>query len=152
MEAYSHSSIGKLYFFDEGELVITQYSGIMRTSVLTSGADPSYIGELKTEEYARPSWWIDFSPVNNSIWALFSYYTHSYYPPEDATIYQFEDNDYSLVKRYTYDNQFQADETTSPYEVIAHYVFANNEGTELSVLRKGKDNNNWSIEFLPIIQ
>lgn len=152
MENYVHRSVGELYFFNNGELVVTQYAEIMRTSSLTSGSDPSSIGELKTEEYTNPIWWLDFSPVNNSIWALFSHYTHSYYPPEDATIYQFEDNDYSLVKKYTYDNQFQPDAETTPYEVKAHYVFSNNEGTELAVLRKGDNNNNWSIEFLPIIE
>ncbi len=150
-KSYVHESIGNLWFFDGGEIAITGFSEVMRTSVITSGGDnPPAIGELKTEAYARPAWWIDFSPANHSIWAIFSYYTFSYYPPETATFYQFEDNDYTLVKKYTFDNMFQPDAVTTAYEVEARYLFANREGTEISLLRKGKDNNNWSIEFIPV--
>jgi hypothetical protein len=153
MKSYVHQSIGNLWFFDNGELAVTGYSEIMRTSVIISGSDnPPSIGELKTDTYAYKSWSVDFSPEQHSIWAIFSYYTHSYYPPENATIYQFEDNDYTLVKKYIYDNMFQPDAGATAYEVEAHYLFSNSSGTELSILRKGKDNNNWSIEFIPVQQ
>jgi len=45
---------------------------------------------------------------------------------------------------------YQPDAQTAAYEVEARYVFSNSTGTELSVLRKGKDNSTWSVEFIPI--
>ena len=45
---------------------------------------------------------------------------------------------------------YQPDAQTTAYEVEARYVFANSSGTELSALRKGKDNNSWSVEFIPV--
>ena len=72
--------------------------------------------------HVRPGGSIFHRP-NHSIWAIFSYYTFSYYPPETATFYQFEDNDYTLVKKYTFDNMFQPDAVTTAYEVEARYVF-----------------------------
>jgi hypothetical protein len=154
-KSYTHESIGNVSFFKEGEFMITGYSQIMRTSAVTSISGdrivgPSSIGELKGNDNRYPAWWIDYSSENQSIWAIFSYYTNSYYPPVAGTIYQFEDNDYTLVKTYKYDNLFQPDTQTTAFEVEARYVFGNSTGTELSVLRKGKDNNKWSIEFIQV--
>jgi len=155
-KSYTHESIGNVTFFKGGELMVTGYSYIVRTSTITalSGSQitaTSSIGELKyNSENRATSWWIDYSAASHSIWAIFSYYTHSYYPPVAATIYQFEDNDYTLVKKYTYDNMYQPDAQAAAYEVEARYVFANSSGTEVSVLRKGKDNNIWSVEFIPV--
>jgi hypothetical protein len=155
LKSYTHTSIDKVWFFDEGSLLIDSYSNIIRTSTITSatglGLDhPMSVGELKTGEYRNSIWCFDHSAANQSIWAIFSYYPHIYYPPVPATIYQFEDNDYTLINTYYYDNFYQSDAQTAAYEVEARYVFANSGGTELSVLRKGKDNNNWTIEFIPI--
>jgi hypothetical protein len=140
---------------DDGQLMLTGYSTIVRTAPVTeaTGSQTSItspIGELKVSEYRYRTWWADISESSHSIWTLFSYYEHSYYPPVASTIYQFEDNDYTLVKSYTYDNLYQPDPQAAAYEVEAHYVFANSSGTELSVLRKGKTNTNWSIEFIPV--
>lgn len=154
-KSYTHESLDNVWFFKGNELMVTAYSNVIRTSAITSATGsqingPSSIGELKIGEYRNVSWWIDYCAVNHSIWAIFSYYTHSYYPPVAATIYQFEDNDYKLVKTYTYDNMFQPNAQTTAYEVEARYVFSNSSGTELSVLRKGKDKSIWSIEFIPV--
>lgn len=154
-KSYTHESIGNVSFFKGGELMVTGYSYIVRTSSVTAISGdriygPSSIGELKGSEYRYPAWWIDYSAANHSLWAIFSYHANSYYPPVAATIYQFEDNDYTLVKTYTYDNIYQPSAQTAAYEVEARYVFSNSSGTELSVLRKGRDNNNWSIEFIQV--
>lgn len=154
-KSYTHTSIDNVWFIKEGNLTIDSYSNIFRTSTLTNATgnsiySPANVGEIKTDQYRIPAWWVDYSEVKHSIWAIFSYYPYMYYPPVPATIYQFEDNDYTLSNTYYYDNIYQPDAQTIPYEVEARYVFANQEGTELSVLRKGKDNNNWTIEFIPI--
>ena len=155
LKSYAHTSIGNPWFFKQGELMITGFSAIVRTSAVIAASGnqingPSSIGELKISEYANASWWIDYCAVNHSIWALFSYYSHTYSSPVKGTIYQFEDNDYTLVKTYTYDYMYQPNAQVAAYEVEARYVFSNSSGTELSVLRKGANNTTWSVEFIPI--
>ncbi len=150
-KSYAHETIGNLWYFSEGELAVTDYSYIMRTSsILSSTGNTPNIGELKTGDNRYPAWWVDFSPSRHSIWAILSYHTNHYFPPVKATIYEFEDNDYTLVKTYIFDNMFLPDAETPAYEVEARYIFSNSQETELSVLRKGKDNTNWSIEVIPI--
>ncbi len=155
LKSYTHESIGNVWFFNQAELMVTGFSSIVRTSAVTAASGnqingPSSIGELKIGEYRNVSWWIDYCAANHSIWALFSYYSQTYYPPVKGTIYQFEDNDYTLVKTYTYDYMYQPDAQTAAYEVEARYVFSNSSGSELSVLRKGANNSTWSIEFIPV--
>lgn len=155
LKSYTHQSMGNAWFFNQGELMVTGTSSIVRTSavIATSGNQingPSSIGEIKIDQYAKISWWIDISEATHSIWAIFSNYSHSYYPPVKGTIYQFEDNDYTLVKTYTYDYLYQPTAQTAAYEVEARYVFSNSTGTELSVLRKGANNTNWSVEFIAV--
>ena len=113
LRSYAHTSIGNPWFFKQGELMITGFSSIIRTSAVIAASGnqvnaPSSIGELKISEYANISWWIDYSAANHSIWAILSYYTNTYYPPVKGTIYQFEDNDYTLVKTYNYDKHVPA--------------------------------------------
>lgn len=155
LKSYTPASFDNTWFFKQGELMVTGNSSIVRTSAVTTVSGnqttvPSSIGQLKIGQNTNAAWWIDYSEANHSIWALFSYYVHSYYPPVKGTIYRFEDNDYTLVKTYTYDNMYQPNTQTTPYEVEARYVFANKAGTELSVLRKGTNNTVWSVEFIPV--
>lgn len=155
LKSYTHESIGKVWFLKGGDLLINNYSYVIKTSAITeiTGSQiygPSSIGELKYGEYRAPSWWTDYSESTHSIWSIFSYYTQTYYPPVNSTIYQFEDNDFKLVKTYTYDNMYQPSAQVAAYEVEARFVFANSSGSELTVLRKGKNNNSWSAEFISV--
>lgn len=155
LKSYTHSSIGNSWFIKQGELMISGISSIFRTSALTevtglSINNPSSIGVLKPGQNSSMTWWADYSEAKHSIWALFSYYTNSVYPPEKGTIYQFEDNDFTLVKSYAYDYMYQPEAQTSAYEVEARFLFSNSQGTELTVLRKGTGNTNWSLEFIPV--
>lgn len=157
LKSYTHESLENYWFFNDAKQLVNGYSYIMRTSsiISASGYDnitpTPTIGELKQGESRYPAWWVDFSETTNSIWAIFSFHSNYYYEPVRETIYQFEGNDYALVRTYLYDGFYQPDSNTPAYEVEAHYVFANREGTELSVFRKGKNNNNWSVEFIPVL-
>lgn len=155
LRSYCHTNMSKAWFFNQDQLMATGVSSIMRTSavIATRGTQvdgPSTIGVLKVNQQIYDAEWLDFSEVSHSIWALFRITPNTWSPPAKATIYQFEDNDYSLVKSYSFDDLYLPDTQSAPYEVEAHYVFANNAATELSVLRKGIDNNSWSIEFMPV--
>jgi len=61
LKSYAHTSIGNPWFFKQGELMITGFSSIVRTSALIAASGnqingPSSIGELKISEYANVSW------------------------------------------------------------------------------------------------
>lgn len=144
---YRHQSIGNYWFSSDGLYMFESNGNVYSTTAIAAptGRNPeniSTIGKLKTPDspyyYNLP--WIDYSSASKSVWALSG----------STLIYQFEDNDYTLVKTYTYDNLYQPDAQTEAYEVQAQYIFANGLGTELTVLRKGGNNNIWSVEFIPV--
>ncbi len=149
---YRHQSIGDYWFSSDGEYMFESKGNVYRTSAIVSpsGRNPEYITTIGNLQYPGDNYysipWIDYCNSTHSIFGLRkqNYETISY------LIYQFEDNDYTLVKTYMYDNLYQPDAETAAYEVEAHYLFSNDSGTELSVLRKGKNNNNWSIEFIQV--
>ncbi|MFV0378707.1 MAG: BACON domain-containing protein [Mangrovibacterium sp.] len=139
-------------FWFAGNYIISLNGAVYRVSDVISqngytsgGISP--IGEL---QYPEDDYYgiqgIDYCSSIHAIFGL----KRKDYQTISSSIYQFEDNDYSLVKTYMYDNLYQPDTQTTAYEVEARYLFANGSGTELSVLRKGLANSNWSIEFIPI--
>lgn len=145
---YRHQSIGNYWFSSDGQYMFDSNGNVYSTNAMVtpSGRNPenlTSIGKLKIPgvSYISNLPWIDHSSASKSVWAIAS---------ETALIYQFEDNDYTLVKNYAYDDMYQPDAQTAAYEVKARYVFSNNAGTELSVLRKGANNNSWSLEFIPV--
>ena len=144
---YRHQSVGNYWFSSDGQYMFESNGNVYRTNTIVapSGRNPenvSTIGKLKipgtTYNYTLP--WIDYSSASKSIWALSG----------SSLIYQFEDNDYTLVKTYACDDMYQPGAQTAAYEVEARYVFSNSSGTELSVLRRGKNNSIWSVEFIPV--
>lgn len=145
---YRHQSIGNYWFTSGGQYMLDSNGNVYSTNAMVtpSGRNPeniTAIGKLKIPgvSYISNLTWIDHSSVSKSVWAI---------SPDAALIYQFEDNDYTLVKNYAYDNIYQPEAQTAAYEVKARYVFSNGSGTELSVLRKGANNNVWSLEFIPV--
>ncbi|MCE4565446.1 hypothetical protein INQ51_14100 [Maribellus sp. CM-23] len=151
---YRHQSIGDYWFSSDGEYMFESSGNVYRTSavVTPSGRNPEYISTIGKLQYPSYNYyaipWIDYCHTIHSIFGL----TKQDYGTTSSIIYQFEDNDYTVVTTYVYDDFYQPDTEAAAYEVEAHYVFSNNEGTELSVLRKGKNNNNWSIELISITQ
>lgn len=144
---YRHQELGNYWFSADGQYLFESNGNVYSTAAIAApfGRNPgniSTIGKLKIPDnsyyYNLP--WIDYSPATKSIWAL----------SPSSLIYQFEDNDYTLVNTYASDDLYKPDTQTTAYEVKAHYVFANNAGTELSVLRKGKNNSYWSVEFIAV--
>jgi hypothetical protein len=110
---------------------------------------PSPVGSLEfPNDNFYDVYWLDYCDSTHSIFALKKQYYHTVSP----SIYQFEDNDFTMTNRFYYDDLYQPNAQTAAYEVEARYLFSNSSGTELSVLRKGKDNNQWSVEFIQVEQ
>lgn len=141
-------------FWFIGSYIVSSNGNVYRLSEIISknGWDSGGISSIGKLGYPSYSYydipWIDYCNATHSIFGL----KNQDYQTVSPVIYQFEDNDYTLVKTYLYDNLYQPDGQTTAFEVQAHYLFSNSSGTELSVLKKGKDNNNWIIEFIPVQQ
>ena len=153
LKSYSHMTLSDFWFSENGEYIFALGGNVYRTSTPTGATDTfnatiNAIGKLKdssggTQYYP---WWADHSSVTKKLFTINYHYSYQY------VIHQFDDNDYVLEKSYPYDKFYQLNPQSVPFEVQAHYVFANREGTELAVLRKGKadDNNVWSMEMLKV--
>lgn len=150
-----YDSSSDIWFFDGGEMMITGYSDVFRTSTLTSLSGdnipaPSKLGQIRINySYSVPHW-VDISTANHCIYALLSNFPGSSSSPEKGVIHQFSSVDYTIEKTYNYECIFQPNLQTPVLEVYARYVFANRQGTELTILRKGNDTKLWSIEFIPV--
>lgn len=151
---YRHQSIGNYWFSADGQYMYESSGSVYKVNAIVdaSGRNPENIapiGKLNypfTSYYAIP--WLDHCKATRSIFGL----SMKEYQKVSTTIYQFEDNDYTMVKTYAYDDYYQPVNQAAAYEVEARYVFSNGTGSELSVLRKGKNNNNWSVEFITVEQ
>lgn len=139
-------------FWFAGNYVISSFGHVYRLSDLLSNDGntsdrPSPVGKLQfpnNNSFAIP--WIDHCSASHSIFGL----KNQDYQTVSSQIFQFEDNDYTLTKTFNYDKFYQPDAQTTLFEVEAHYLFSNGSGSELSVLRKGVNNNYWSIEFIAV--
>lgn len=148
-KSYAHMDLTKFWMSEDGLYIFAQNSNIYRTSSSTGSTDTfnsniNAIGKINSPS----SYAINFLyHSNHNLWVI---QNDSYTSDTSTSIYQFEDNDYTLVNKYAYDSLYQPDGQTTSFNVSANYVFANNEGTEISVLCKGTSNNTWLIQFIPV--
>lgn len=148
-KSYSHMDLSNFWMSEDGQYIYARSKDIYRTSSSTGSsdtfdADINSIGKINTPNNNG----INFIyHSNHFLWVI---QNDSYSSDTSSSIYQIEDNDYTLVKKYTYDLLYQPDAQTTSFSVKANYVFANNEGTEISVLCKGVSNNTWIIQFIPV--
>lgn len=148
IKSYEHMNLGDFWFSQDGQYIFGLDGYVYETSNILSSnniidASFSPIGQLEKNPanyYCFRTKWLDHSSVAHSIWSI---------NDEQGCIDQHDDNGYAYKKSYFYSDLYQP-QGQSAYEVAAHYVFSNKEGTELSVLRKGKDSNGWSIEFMQV--
>lgn len=148
MQSYSHTSVGDVWFADNGELAILRTGDVMRTSTAIESTNTfnmpiTPVATLNKADGGRMyPWWVDLAAVKGKVFILSAdYYSEPY-------VYQFEDNDYTFECFYVYDKFYTPGTASAPVEVKARYVFSNREATELVVLREGTDATYWSVEFI----
>ncbi|MDR1631644.1 MAG: hypothetical protein LBR97_01970 [Dysgonamonadaceae bacterium] len=135
---YTHESIGNFWFSQNGKYLFCRDFPIYRVSDLVSRNDISPIATFQTPDYFYPIW-IDDNTAANSVWFLQS----------SGNINQYEANDFTYVKSLNYTDFYIKNGTE--YDVEGKYLFANQAGTELVVMRKAiNDNAVWSLEFIPV--
>lgn len=150
-KSYAHMDLTKFWMSEDGQYIYAQNSDIYRTTSSTGATDTfnANINAIGKINFASGyNYGITFLyQSNHYLWII---QNDSYSSDSSSSIYQFEDNDYTLVKKYAYDMLYQPDAQTASVTVNANYVFANNEGTEISVLSKSVSNNTWLIQFIPV--
>jgi len=150
-KSYSHMDLTNFWFSENGDYIFARNLNVYRTTSSTGAtdtfdADINAIGKINigSENYYGLQY---LYHSTNYLWVLQNTSTSS---DASTSIYQVEDNDYTLVKKIAYDIYYQPDAQTTPFNVSANYIFAYKEGTEIAVLCKGVSNNSWVIEFIPV--
>jgi len=151
LKSYSHMDLTNFWMSEDGQYIFAQNLNVYRTTSSTGSTDTfdANINAIGKINFASGyNYGLNFIyHSNNYLWVI---QNDSYSSDTSTSIYQFEDNDYTLVKKYAYDLLYQPDAQTTSFKVNANYIFANNEGTEISVLCKGTSNNTWLIQFVPV--
>ena len=151
LKSYAHMDLTNFWMSEDGQYIFAQNLNVYRTTSSTGSTDTfdANINAIGKINFASGyNYGLNFIyHSNNYLWVI---QNDSYSSDTSTSIYQFEDNDYTLVKKYAYDLLYQPDAQTTSFKVNANYVFANNEGTEISVLCKGTSNNTWLIQFVPV--
>jgi hypothetical protein len=150
-KSYAHMSLTNFWFSEDGDYIFDMGQNVYRTTSSTGSTDTFNakiysIGNINTgnsENYGLQYLYHN----DNYLWIL-QYNSSSY--NSSNNLYQIEDNNYTLVKKYDYELICQPDAQTTPFNLTANYVFTNKEGTEIAVLCKGVNNNFWVIQFIPV--
>lgn len=150
-KSYAHMDLTNFWMSEDGQYIYAQNSNVYRTTSSTGSTDTfnstiNAIGKINFDN--GNNYGLKFIyHSNHFLWVIKN---DSYSSDTSTSIYQFEDNDYTLVKKYAYDLLYQPDAQSASFTVNANYVFSNNKGTEISVLCKGTSNNTWLIQFIPV--
>lgn len=151
LHSYAHKSMTDFWLIKNGEYFISRGGDVYRTLAAlptqpNESLDITPIGKLTdNSNQTYVTHWVDYSAQSNQLFTVnYNIYSPNY-------IYQFEANDFKLVRTYPFDKMYQEGTVPVFTEVEARYVFANKEGTQLTVLRKGKNNTVWSMEFINVI-
>jgi hypothetical protein len=139
-----HEDIINFWFSSDGNFLFSERNKIYRTSsFFTSSSNVSPIARFSPEPYGIL--WIDHDVASHSVWIISSSSSDYYDLSAPREIWQYEDNDYTRKKVYYYDDFYNG------RPVQAHYVFANSEGTELTVVKNATEGAAmWSLEFISI--
>lgn len=152
IKSYAHMDLSNFWFSENGDYIFAKDKSIYRTTSATNPTDTLYItinpiGTIITgvENYYGLQY---VYHSNNYLWVL----QNNSHPSDNVptSIYQIEDNDYTLVNGYEYDIIYQPDTQTAPLNISANYIFTNNEGTEILVLCKDTSSSSWVIQFVNV--
>ena len=131
--------ISAIWFSEDGTILFSENDVCRTFSLFTQ--EYFYIG------YFSPSLnrvhWVDHHAASSSVWVLSA--SSPYYDGEPRLIFHYEDKKYTRIRTCYFDDQYKGN------LVRPHYIFVNQSGTELCVIRNVTNGNvMWSLEFIPI--
>lgn len=149
-KSYAHMDLTNFWFSENGDYIFAMNSNVYRTtsstgSTNTFDATINAIDKINTgvQSYYGLQY---LYHSNNYLWVL----QKNSYSSDATSIYQINDNDYTLVKKYDYDIIYQPDAQTTPLNISANFIFANKEGTEIVVLCKDVSSNSCVLQFITV--
>jgi hypothetical protein len=153
---YIHETIGKFWYSADGDYLFDEWSAVYKTSALLSNTDIISAPVVNRLNFNSSSYnqiaWVDMNISTKNLWVLPA--DNNYYN-SNPVIYQFNTEDFSLIKSYYYDEYYHTTISGKPdnYQVAGHYLFSNHAGTEIIVVKNISEyygiHNNWSIEHIP---
>jgi hypothetical protein len=150
-KSYSQIELTNFWFSENGDYIFDRHLNVYRTTSSTGSTDPynaniNAIAKINTGSESYNGLQYVYNS-NNYLWIL---QNDTYSTDASTTLYQVEDNDYTLVKKIVYDWLYLPEGKTTPVTLSAKYVFANNEGTEISTLCKDVSSDTWVMQFIPV--
>jgi hypothetical protein len=150
--SYFHEDIGMFWFSTDGEYLFDMNGNVYRTQYLSTQSESSInYPPMDNLKYGFPFrlTWLDHQATNNRLWALYEKWYE--FQPE---VLQFETNDYTFVRKYSYGNYYHAtiNGQAANYKTQAHYVFATG-ANEIVVIKNILPEYNaqaWSIEHIAV--
>ncbi len=149
LKSYSHQALTNFWFSSDSKYLFSENANVYRTSNIMDGNDTfnqelNAIDRIDFENYPKL---LDVHHRNNNLWVI-RRNGNSY--NEEREIYKVENTDYSIVDMIAYDALYQTDENTAPFYIIAEYIVVNSGETEMTVICRGRDVDNWVIQYIPI--
>ena len=145
-------SIDFFWFVNDAENFVSQTGNVYRvsdalsiTNYNSNGLSP--IGKLQYSS-SSSSYGIEFVDYSKSTKSIFCLVKSDYSTSIFPQVYQLDDNNYALMKSYSYDDYYRVNNID--YQVQAKYAFANVAGDELTVIRNATSTNTWSFEFIAV--
>ncbi len=145
---FHESGIGNFWLSNNADRIFCGGSNVYEMPS-TSATDISPIGrfEKKLNDFSF-DWIRNLDHSKNYLWVI------AYPWNMNNILLKYDANNYSIIKQYFYEDYFTTiNGITDMYETSAHYVFANNSGAEIYLVKNISDQykaDAWSIEWLPV--
>ena len=148
-----YQSLSPFWLSADGGKIFCSHAGVYRTPINATG-DISPIGSIQNHGDYYYDWviWLDHCLSTNSLWVL-----------EDPSVIwnngpsklaRYEATNYTFVKSYSYSDHFTSiNGVSDAYTTSARYVYANNNGLDIFVIKnvdKKYKTDAWSLEHIEI--
>jgi hypothetical protein len=137
---YFSQDTGKFWFSSDGNYLFSSKNEIFETaSLVASSGKVSLVGNFSPEP--NNIHWVDHNAESHTVLIL----SNSSDSADDSLreIQQYDDKDFTHIKTYNYNGLYAG------HSAQAQYVFSNNQGSELIVI-KNNSFNEWAIEHVPV--
>ncbi len=149
---YYHEEISPFWLSADGGKIFCSQTNVYRTPINATG-EISPIGIFQNHGNYFFDWimWVDHCPATNSLWVLENPATWRDLPNDLA---QYEATNYTFVKSYSYSDYYTTlNGVSDVYATSAQYVYANNSGSDVFVIKnvdKKYNANAWSLESINV--
>lgn len=146
---FHESGIGFFWLSSNSDRIFCSWSDVYNMPS-ASATDISPVGRFEALNDFFWGWIyaLDHSVPNNCLWLLAKPWNNN------SVLLKYNTSNYSIIKQYFYEDYFTTiNGVTDMYITSAHYVFANNNGAEIYLIKNISEQykaDAWSIEWMTI--